>query len=127
MGWCPSDSKRSCLLAADGRFQLNLVSSYYRPKDTAVEAVRSEVREALYDLADLLLAETVPNFARITNAVVHLWYLLGLAEDDQCTELLNRQVDRLSQELGACGGFDRAAHAAELRILADSVWARWCV
>ena len=86
------------------------------------DAVRSELRDALRQLADLLRRGREPDYIRLTDAVLHTWALFRLAQlEDGTRTLLEEQLEGLSQDLNADARLDTEYHAQQLRETADRV------
>ena len=88
---------------------------------TPNDAVRTELRSALHDLADLLV-EPGPHPYRVLNSIRHLWALSHLAVlEDHRKERVHELLHELGNAVVSREPIDRHAFANRLIVAADLI------
>ena len=89
---------------------------------TPDEAVRSDLREALRQLCDLLLQEGRPDYIRVTDGVLHAWALVRLAAlETDALAALEEGLGSLTQELNTEVRLDGQYFARQLAVALERV------
>jgi len=89
---------------------------------TPEDAVRGDLCEALQQLAELLLEPGRPDYIRITDALLHTWAFVSLANlVEDMRSLVEEQLQALTHHLNNDLRLDTEHFAAELNQIASKL------